>query len=92
VHRDLALGNIMLDDQWTVRIIDFALSCHYKPAARMQKLTDSVGTAPYIAPEIVDGAPYLPYPAETFALGVCLYILVHGANPFELASEEDNTY
>lgn len=92
VHRDLTLGNMMLDDNLDIKIIDFAFSCLYHATGRLQKLTDFVGTAPYIAPEIIEGAPYVPYPAEVFALGVCLHLMIYGKNPFEVASEDDPSY
>jgi serine/threonine protein kinase len=52
VHRDIALGNIMLDDDFNPVLIDFAFAAHYKN--KKIKLSDLVGTLPYMAPEILD--------------------------------------
>lgn len=72
----------MLDDQYQVKLIDFALSSEYDPRNKFSKFSDYVGTDPYVAPEIIEGTPFYPYPAEIFALGVCLYIMIFGVNPF----------
>lgn len=44
---------------------------------------DFVGTTPYIAPEILEGDPYLPYNTEVFSMGVVLYIMIYGKIPFK---------
>lgn len=93
VHRDLTLGNIMLNKDFEVKLIDFAFSRRYlHNQTRFSKLSDFIGTPPYIAPEIVEGAPYLPYPTEIFSLGVILYMMFYGADPFTNASEEEPSY
>jgi serine/threonine protein kinase len=80
----------MIDNKFNIILIDFGLACYYPSnEIRLPRLTDFVGTPPYVAPEIVDGSPYIAYNAEIFSLGVCLYVLLYGFVPFKIASNED---
>ena len=45
-----------------------------------------------MAPEVVEGSPYLGHQADIFSLGVVLYILIHGIVPFKVASEDDEEF
>jgi PAS domain S-box-containing protein len=84
VHRDLNPGNLIVDDELNVRIIDFALATF---AERGHPQTDASGTLsgtlPYISPEqtgrvnrIVD------YRTDLYSMGATLYELFSGQAPF----------
>lgn len=77
VHRDLTLGNIMLNSELDPVMIDFTFARKYC-GKQPRKLNEFIGTQPYMACEIADGAPYYVYPAEMFSLGVIFYILMYG--------------
>ena len=65
------------------KLIDFGLSQHVRPG---QKLTDSIGTIGYCAPEIVLGKPY-GFEVDLWGLGVILYRIICGNLPFEDADK-----
>ncbi|XP_033105497.1 PAS domain-containing serine/threonine-protein kinase-like [Anneissia japonica] len=78
VHRDIKDENIILNEDFQVKIIDFG------SAAYLQKKLFSTfcGTLEYCSPEVLMGNKYRGPELEMWALGVTLYTLVYGENPF----------
>lgn len=76
-HRDLKLENILVDENNGVKIIDFGFSSKCG-----QKLQNFCGTPPYMAPEIAGRVPYHGEPADMWALGILLYLMLFGKFPF----------
>jgi len=79
VHRDLKPGNVMLLPEGGVKILDFGLA-----KVRDQSVTGPgmvLGTAAYMAPEQIRGDP-VDGRADLWALGVLLYEMVTGRQPF----------
>ncbi len=90
VHRDLKPANIMLTRDG-VKLLDFGLATlkdrdEQLPADPTQsaRLTDAgtiVGTAPYMAPEQIEGRD-VDARTDIFAFGIVLYQMVSGRLPF----------
>ena len=72
-HRDLKLTNILIDDEYTVKVIDFGFACEANERHKMY-----CGTPSYMAPEIVEKKLYFPKPTDIWSLGVVLYKLLTG--------------
>ena len=79
-HRDIKLENILLDDQNNVKIIDFGFATCF---SHDKKVKLFCGTPSYMAPEIVNRIEYSGPPADVWALGVLLYVLLCGSYPFK---------
>ncbi|XP_059800678.1 NUAK family SNF1-like kinase 1 [Hypanus sabinus] len=80
VHRDLKLENILLDENFNVKLADFGLSTLYH---KDHLLETYCGSPLYASPEIVNGFPYHGPEVDCWALGVLLYTLVYGTMPFD---------
>jgi predicted Ser/Thr protein kinase/tetratricopeptide (TPR) repeat protein len=80
VHRDIKPANTFLNDDGTVKIMDFGVARF--TAASMTATGIVVGTANYMAPEQVNGAR-VDGRADLFSVGCMLYELLLGRRPFE---------
>jgi serine/threonine protein kinase len=81
VHRDLKPGNIMIDREGDVRIMDFGVARTLKEKG----VTDAgviIGTPEYMSPEQVEGEE-IDQQADLYSLGIVLYEMVTGRRPFE---------
>ena len=91
VHRDLKPENIFITADAGVKILDFGLAklqSHVSPNEMSDTLSGViVGTAGYIAPEQLKNDP-VDARADLFVVGVILYELLTGRNPFR----RDNTF
>ncbi len=99
IHRDVKPGNVMLTEQGHVKITDFGLARWIQApegeeqdfTASLTGMTSAVGTIPYMSPEQVTGREVDPR-SDIFSLGVVLYEMLTGVNPFrkKLAVETAN--
>ncbi|SCZ93449.1 BZ3500_MvSof-1268-A1-R1_Chr6-3g08667 [Microbotryum saponariae] len=90
IHRDLKLGNLMLDAEMNLRVGDFGLAALVKfPGERKKTIC---GTPNYIAPEILfDTTNGHSFEVDIWSLGVIMYTLLVGKPPFQ-TKEVKNIY
>lgn len=82
VHLDLKPNNILFRPSGEAVFIDYGLAHHNQlPDLLAEEFTQPMGTAAYIAPEQLLGARNDPR-SDIFALGVLLYRLITGTEPF----------
>ncbi len=81
VHRDIKDENIVVDATYSIKLIDFG-SASYIPTNENDYFTRYNGTPHFAPPEIVRRKPYKGPKAEMWALGVLLYTIIFGENPF----------
>ncbi|CAN8027257.1 unnamed protein product [Ixodes persulcatus] len=79
LHRDVKDENIILDECFHVKLIDFGSAAFMGPD---RYFTTFCGTVEYCSPEVLQGNPYAGPELEMWALGVTLYTLIFGENPF----------
>jgi len=79
VHRDVKPANIMVDAWSRAKLTDFGVA--HIPASSMTQTGATLGSPRYMAPEQVLGLPPDPR-ADLFSLGVVLYEMLTGRNPF----------
>jgi serine/threonine protein kinase len=75
VHRDIKPGNLMLDRQGQVHVIDFGVARFFEDATVTQT-GQLVGTPMYMSPEQVTGRLAADRRSDLYALGLVLYELL----------------
>jgi len=76
-HRDIKLENILLDEEYNIKISDFGLSSFILKDKNgiNKKIKGCVGTTHYMASEVIMNKPYDGIKADIFSLGVILFAL-----------------
>jgi non-specific serine/threonine protein kinase/serine/threonine-protein kinase len=85
VHRDLKPGNVLVDDDGVVKVVDFGVAKLFTPASGNDTCTGASPaplTPNYASPEQLRGLP-VTTASDVYALGVLLYELVADAKPYE---------
>ena len=82
VHRDVSPGNVLIDLQGNVRLLDFGIA-RTADDGEEAKTQDGIvkGKLPYIAPEMYQSKD-ASVASDVYAAGVMLYQLLAGRNPF----------
>ncbi len=85
IHRDIKPGNILIDRQGTVKILDLGLARFFNDDDDVltKKYDESVlGTADYLAPEQAIDSHGVDGRADIYSLGATFYFLLTGSQPF----------
>ncbi|CAO3664701.1 hypothetical protein G6F70_002627 [Rhizopus microsporus] len=81
-HRDIKDENIVIDQNFQVKLIDFGSAVLIPRHANKKLFTRFYGTVSYASPEILLQKPYRAEPADVWSLGILLYTLLFGEIPF----------
>jgi eukaryotic-like serine/threonine-protein kinase len=92
IHRDLKPPNILVtevDGKPMPRIIDFglakAIGAEISQENLMTRAGDWVGTPGYMSPEQADSSADVDTRTDVYSLGVVLYVLLTGDQPFDVS-------
>ncbi|MHB2015434.1 MAG: serine/threonine-protein kinase [Candidatus Xenobia bacterium] len=81
IHRDLKPENIIVGSGLRAKIVDFGLAFVQRLAQRLTRQDEILGTAAYLAPEMLLGQE-IDSRVDLYAMGVIVYELVSGRQPF----------
>nr|XP_006812502.1 PREDICTED: PAS domain-containing serine/threonine-protein kinase-like [Saccoglossus kowalevskii] len=79
LHRDIKDENIIIDEQFHIKLIDFGSATYIK---KKRMFSTFCGTLEYCSPEVLLGNKYHGPELEMWSLGVTLYTLIFSENPF----------
>ncbi|XP_048590414.1 PAS domain-containing serine/threonine-protein kinase isoform X2 [Nematostella vectensis] len=79
LHRDVKDENIILDEKFNIKLIDFGSAAYMEEG---KVFSTFCGTMEYCSPEVLMGNKYRGPELELWSMGVTLYTLVFGENPF----------
>jgi serine/threonine protein kinase len=93
-HRDISMENTLIFPGGMIKLLDFGQAVNMSRGTSPPQLIRYKGKAgkPYYrSPEMYTGE-YLPAPADAFAAGVILFILILGVPPWQTAEVSDSRY
>lgn len=81
VHRDIKSHNIMIKDDYTVKVTDFGIA-RAVSSTTITNTGNIIGSVHYFSPEQARGG-YTDEKSDIYSLGVVMYEMVTGRIPFE---------
>ena len=92
-HRDLKPENILLTKKYDIKIIDFGFATETSGRDGSGFNKTQLGSPMYMAPEIIANQKYQGMTVDLFAVGVILFAMRAGHQPFDkMASKDDMFY
>ncbi len=84
IHRDVKPGNVLIDAEGNVRVLDFGIAKFFGEGIATRSYTRSdvvMGTLAYMSPEQQDGLDRVSAASDLYSVGVILYELFTGIKP-----------
>lgn len=87
LHRDIKPGNIMINRNGYVKLMDFGVA-RFESSARITRMNRVIGTLEYMAPELLTGGQPSRQ-TDLYSVGVAAFEVITGRLPFEADSDSE---
>ena len=89
IHRDIKPNNILLNNEGVVKVMDFGLAKVVQEQGSQVTVTQTAaGTLYYMSPEQVKASKEIDKRTDIYSLGMTIYEMLTGRNPFEKSESE----
>ncbi len=85
IHRDIKPENLLVTPDHRLKVMDLGVARIQEASLRLSRTGEFLGSLPYAAPEQLDGTKEVDGRADIYSLGVVLYEVLTGRNPFAAA-------
>ncbi|EGR33770.1 kinase domain protein, partial [Ichthyophthirius multifiliis] len=90
MHCDLKSSNVLIDENWNVKLCDFGLSrikSKLNKQKKQQKETFLIGTPQWMAPEVMRREPYQEH-SDVYSFGMILWEMINKQIPYKGMSHQ----